>query len=107
MKACEQTPIGHSPLQQLLSRAHGFRVRQIEGADPLRMFELRRMNQRVAHVEQLLPSRRNQHGGVSRCVAGRRKDQYARRDFRRAVEQAQAVPGGRYVIPNGSRHHNL
>jgi hypothetical protein len=85
VKAREKTPIGHSPLQQLLSRAHRFRGRQIEGGDPIRMLKLRRMNQGVAHVEQLLPSRRNQHGGMPGCVARRGKHQYARRDFRRPI----------------------
>ena len=107
MKAREKTPVGHGPLQQLLARAHRFRGRQIEDAGPIRMFELRRVNQCVAHVEQLLPSRRNQHGGMPGCVARRGKHQYARRDFRRPIEQAQAVPRGRYVIPNGGRHHSL
>ena len=103
----EKTSIGGSPLQQLLPRPHRLIARQVEGADPVGMFELRRMDDGIANVEQLLPSGRNQHGGMSGRVARRGKDQYSRRDFCRPLEQAQAVPGGHQVITNAGRHHGL
>ena len=71
MKGREKAPVGRGAIQQLLSRADRFIMGQVKGTYPIRMFELRRIDNGVANVEQLLPPGRNQYGGMPWCVARR------------------------------------
>jgi hypothetical protein len=88
----EKASVGRGAVQQLPPRAGGFVMREVEGTYPIRMFELRRIDNGVTNVEQLLPPGRNQDGGVPGRVARRGKHQYPGCHFRGLIEEPQVVP---------------
>jgi len=100
MKAREKDTDRPPPAPATVFACARFRVRQIEGRDPFRMFELRRMNQRVAHVERCcLP----EETSTAACPgvwpgAGKTSMPAAISVGGRA---GAGGPCGRYVIPNG------
>jgi hypothetical protein len=56
MESSQKTLIRHNAVLQLPARTYGLIAIKVESRRPIWMFQLFRVNQRVAGVQQLLPS---------------------------------------------------